>query len=129
MAAIEWRDDRNVGIGFMDHDHLHAATLINQMAAAEPAARLDLLDSFIAHCRDHFAREEAMMARTRFFATHCHAGEHERVLAELDDVRKRLAGGDPQQAYFERGLPDWLNEHRDTMDFVTAEFARKTGEQ
>jgi len=49
------------------------------------------------------------------------------VLAELDGVLARLRGGDPQDEDFTRTLPNWLMNHRNTMDFVTAQFARSAG--
>lgn len=127
MPVIQWHDGLNVGMEFMDADHAEAAVQINALAAAEGAERLGLLRHFIGHCREHFAREEAMMVATGFFATACHHGEHQRVLAELEGVLAKLGSGEPQDSYFSRALPDWLMNHRGTMDFVTAEFARAAG--
>lgn len=127
MAALDWHDGLNVGVGFMDADHAEAAALINALAEGGAEARIGTLEHFIDHCREHFAREEAMMQKTGFFAYGCHQGEHQRVLAELDGVLARLKAGEAQDAYFARDLPDWLMNHRNTMDFVTAEFARSAG--
>lgn len=127
MSAIEWHDGLNVGVGFMDADHAEAAALINALATASGAGRIAALEHFIAHCRAHFAREEAMMEKTGFFAHGCHAGEHQRVLAEFDVVLARLKGGNEQDEYFATTLPNWLMNHRNTMDFVTAQFARSAG--
>ncbi|HLO78092.1 MAG TPA: hemerythrin domain-containing protein [Magnetospirillum sp.] len=127
MAAIEWHEGLNVGMAFMDDDHAEAARLINTMAASAGPERIQALRHFIDHCREHFAREEAMMAKTGFFAQGCHAEEHSRVLAELDGVLARLLAGDGQDAYFATALPDWLMNHRNTMDLVTAQFARSAG--
>lgn len=127
MHAIQWHDGLNVGMGFMDDDHVQAAAQINALAAASVEARIPLLRHFIDHCREHFAREEAMMEKTGFFALHCHQGEHTRVLAELDAVLLRLHSGDAQDHYFTQALPGWLLDHRGTMDMVTAHFARSTG--
>lgn len=127
MQAIEWHDGLNVGVAFMDADHAEAAAQINALAAAEGTDRIALLHHFITHCREHFAREEAMMEQTGFFAAPCHQGEHNRVLTELDAVLARLQAGESQDDYFATGLPNWLITHRGTMDFVTAEFAAKVG--
>lgn len=127
MLAIQWHDGLNVGVGFMDDDHAEAAAQINGLAAHSGAARIELMDHFIAHCRDHFAREEAMMEQTGFFALGCHKGEHTRMLAELGLVLARLRGGDEQDEYFTRTLPGWLMVHRNTMDIVTAQFAQSAG--
>ena len=127
MQVIQWHDGLNVGMAFMDADHAEAAAQINELAAAEAPERIPLLRHFIIHCREHFAREEAMMEKTGFFAFGCHQGEHQRVLAELDAVLAKLQAGDSQDSYFLQALPAWLMNHRNTMDFVTAEFARSAG--
>ncbi len=127
MLAIQWHDGLNVGLEFMDHDHAEAAALINEMASATGEARAAALERFIAHCREHFAREEAMMGKIGFFALGCHQGEHERVLAELDGVMTKMRAGEAQDHYFAKVLPEWLLTHRGTMDAVTAQFARSAG--
>lgn len=127
MTVLEWHAGLNVGIGFMDDDHEVAAGQINALAEAALPQRLDLARDFLDHCRHHFAREEEMMKATGFFAYGCHQGEHERVLAELQAVVAKLEAGDPQDDYFTKRLPEWLMIHRNTMDFVTAEFARNAG--
>lgn len=127
MAVLEWSDALDVGIGFMDMDHAEAADLINALAEAAPERRIPMLEEFIRHCSEHFAREEAMMDRVGFFAAMQHKAEHARVLAELDEVLKGLRAGQAQDEYFQESLPDWLINHRDTMDFVTAQYAQQQG--
>lgn len=129
MAVLQWHDGLNVGVEFMDDDHAEAAALINELAEAAGETRVAVMRRFCDHCRAHFAREEEMMKATGFFAFGCHAGEHQRVLAELADVLSRLELGQPQDEYFNRDLPVWLMNHRNTMDFVTAQFAREAGYQ
>lgn len=127
MAVLNWTADLNVDVAFMDHDHEEAAALINGMAATAGAERVALLEKFIAHCREHFGREEAMMTQVGFFAQGCHTGEHERVLAELEGVLAKEKAGQSLDQYFTSGLPEWLMNHRNSMDFVTADFARRAG--
>jgi hemerythrin len=127
MGVLHWDDGLNVGVGFMDADHEIAANQINALAEAAPAERISLLAAFIDHCRHHFGREEALMEKSGFFALGCHRGEHQRVLAELVEVEARLKAGDAQDGYFTRDLPGWLMIHRNTMDAITAEFARSAG--
>lgn len=127
MAVLDWTKELDVGVAFMDHDHEEAAAAINAMAEAAGDGRIELMERFIAHCRDHFGREEAMMKAVGFFALGCHAGEHQRMLAELDHVLAKLKNGEQLDEYFTRELPGWLMNHRNTMDFVTADFARRAG--
>lgn len=127
MAVLNWGEDWLLGISWQDSDHEQAVAEINAMAEAEPQARLALLDHFIDHCRVHFAHEEEMMRASRFFALVPHKGEHDRVLAELERVRTRLAQGDAQDDFFRSALPRWLRDHRDSMDLVTSQFALSAG--
>ncbi len=127
MAVLEWHEGLNVGVGFMDDDHAEAAALINELAEASGVARVEALRHFIDHCREHFAREEELMKATGFFALGCHAGEHQRMLAELADILSRIEAGQVLDDYFRRELPGWLMIHRNTMDAVTAQFARQAG--
>ena len=101
--------------------------MINRMAAAAPSERLEMARTFSRHCVEHFAREEAMMVKTGFFALDPHRDEHRRVLAELDEVIRSLEGGDPCEEYFAVDLPQWFLEHRATMYYVTSGYALEHG--
>lgn len=127
MAVLEWSEALDVGISFMDMDHAEAADLINGLAEATLERRIPLLEEFIRHSSAHFVREEAMMEKVGFFATVQHKAEHGRILAELDEVLKGLRAGKSNEAYFQETLPDWLVNHRDTMDFVSAQYAQQQG--
>lgn len=128
-SVIRWSDALKVGIEFVDHDHQEAVEIINRMAAIAWEGGVPLADlaAFRHHCADHFAREEEMMRNVAFFATEPHGAEHRRVLAELDATLARLAAGEDCRAYFTEALPQWFLDHRATMDFVTADFARERG--
>ncbi|WP_096704091.1 hemerythrin family protein [Magnetospirillum sp. 15-1] len=126
-AVIRWGEPLLLGVAFVDHDHCEAVEMINRMAAAAPSERLEMARTFSRHCVEHFAREEAMMVKTGFFALDPHRDEHRRVLAELDEVIRSLEGGDPCEEYFTVDLPQWFLEHRATMDYVTSGYALEHG--
>ena len=128
-SVIRWTDALLVGVGFIDRDHRDAVEAINRMAAAshDGLPVLADLDAFRHHCAEHFGREEEMMRQVGFFALEPHSGEHERVLAEMDGILEQMRAGESCRAYFTEALPQWFLEHRATMDFVTAEFARNRG--
>ncbi|CCQ73131.1 bacteriohemerythrin [Magnetospira sp. QH-2] len=125
MTALTWTDDFKVGVAFMDDDHLEAVNLINEMAEATGDSLIALMTQFLDHCTEHFGREEEMMRTIGFFAYPMHKGEHERVLAELRVVLSRLQAGEEAdlKSYFSEGLANWLIDHRNTMDMVTATFS------
>jgi hemerythrin len=128
-SVIRWTDALLVGVDFIDRDHQDAVEAINRMAAAchDGLPVLADLEAFRHHCALHFGREEEMMRQVDFFALEPHSGEHERVLAEMDRIAEQLRAGEACLAYFAEDLPQWFLEHRATMDFVTAEFARNRG--
>jgi hemerythrin len=128
-SVIRWSDALLVGMGFIDRDHQEAVEAINRMAAASQDGLPVLadLEAFRHHCAEHFGREENMMRQVSFFALEPHSGEHERVLAEMDQILSRVRAGEPCLSYFTEALPQWFLEHRATMDFVTADFARNRG--
>ena len=128
-SVIRWSDALLVGIGFIDRDHQDAVEAMNRMAAAshEGLPVLADLEAFRHHCAEHFGREEDMMRQVGFFALEPHSGEHDRVLAEMDQILGRMRTGEACPAYITEALPQWFLEHRATMDFVTAGFARGRG--
>ncbi|OAN52254.1 hemerythrin [Paramagnetospirillum marisnigri] len=128
-SVIRWTDSLLLGVEFVDHDHRHAVDAINHLAAlaVEGGDLTADAEAFRDHCAEHFAREEAMMTRTAFFGLEPHRDEHQRVLAELDGIILRLKAGEDCRDYFTEALPQWFLEHRATMDFVTADFARERG--
>jgi hemerythrin len=126
-AVIRWGEPLLLGLEFVDRDHCEAVGMINRLAAADPAERLDLARIFLEHCADHFAREEDLMVKTGFFALEPHGEEHRRVLGELAEVVARLEAGDPCEEYFTVDLPQWFLEHRATMDYVTTGYALEHG--
>jgi hemerythrin len=105
-----------LGVAAIDRDHRDAAELLE--AAAAPGADIkEMAARLLAHCREHFAREEALMAECGFFAAHCHAEEHRRVLAEAEAA---ALGREAEARDYVLGVfPRWLVEHAATMDTVT----------
>lgn len=128
-SVIRWSDALLLGVDFIDQDHAEAVEEINRLAAlaADGADMIEAAVRFRRHCDEHFAREEAMMKQTGFFAIEPHCGEHRRVIAELDAVIDRLRQGEACRDYFTVALPQWFLEHRSTMDYVTSDFARERG--
>jgi hemerythrin len=129
LAAIP-----QVPVPFMNEDHAEEARLVNALADALAAVRAgqgskaDVLDRWRAlerHTREHFERENEAMRRAAFHAYPVHAGEHERVLAEMAAEAGAFAeGGDAERLwiYVTHAVPAWFVRHIQTMDQVTARF-------
>lgn len=126
---MKWTDELKVGLGVIDADH---EVFVAQLNAAEAASDEEFparVAELATHTREHFAREEAIMDETGFFAADMHKSEHRRVLAEVDAMAAKLAAGDlaAVRQWVASGLPEWFLQHRGTMDAVTAMFARQRG--
>lgn len=126
---MEWSDALKVGVEAIDTDH---ELFVAELNAAAASPDLDFPMHFaelVEHTRAHFAREESIMEATGFFASEVHKAEHRRVLAEVERIADRLEAGDlaAARAYVADDLPAWFLQHRNTMDLVTASFARQHG--
>ena len=125
-----------VAVEFMNSDHHEAVDLANileahlEAEAVDEAAVETALRAFLDHTREHFGREEEEMRRTQFPVYAVHKGEHDRVLEDMEVVHGDwVAGKDAQSLLvWVRGpLPEWLVEHIQTMDTITAQFIANAG--
>jgi len=110
MASLEWSEKLENGLPRMDDTHREFVELYNVVANAGPDAFLAAYDAFVAHTEAHFAQENRWMEAVNFPG--CHRVEHDRVLAVLHDIRKRVAAGDTFFAKrLVQELPAWFDHH------------------
>jgi hemerythrin-like metal-binding protein len=79
--------------------------------------------------RYHFKGEEVMMQEKNFPPYPFHKGEHDKVLSIMNDIFLKWKETNDIQVlkqYFIEELPQWLVQHIQSMDTVTAMFF-KTG--
>lgn len=121
--ALSWRDGLRVGHASMDAQHAALVSAIAALRHAPAAAVEAALRALTLHLREHFRDEEAWMADSAFPARDCHAAEHRAVLASLDGVTRRVAGGEPEAARrLAEALADWLPAHADHLDAPLAQW-------
>lgn len=127
---LSWTDKLALGHAAIDDDHRFAVDTMARIATAGDAEVTGLFTDLVAHMYEHFAREEALMRACNFPALDCHVGEHTRVLGLLDGLAARVAAGDLDVArgFAAEAGPAWFLDHRNTMDFVTVNFARAHAE-
>lgn len=119
MPQMEWSESLVQGLAPMDVTHQEFVEVYNQLASAGVEAFLPRLDAFIAHCEVHFDQENRWMEAVNFPG--CHRGEHDRVLAVVRDVRKRVAAGDLFLGKcLVDELPAWFENHAGGMDAALA---------
>ncbi|WP_457625888.1 bacteriohemerythrin [Persephonella sp.] len=81
--------------------------------------------AFYEDVKQHFSSEQEMMEKYNFFAYPMHRGEHDMVLAQLENLKRRWEKEqNPEliKAYVEKEFLPWLMNHIQTMDTVTAHF-------
>lgn len=130
MTLIKWTDELKRGISFQDDDHEEAVTVMNALQTCSDDELPGLFNQLHTHTKEHLNRENELMDRIGFFAIEVHKGEHDRVLAQMQEFQDKLDAGDiaDVRKYVQETVPDWFLNHLDTMDTATAMFARQKGE-
>ena len=128
MSLIEWSPQWHVGVAQMDATHEEFVALINALDEAQGSTFVALYARLLAHTREHFAHEEALMLKSGFPAIVEHTSEHRRVLGEMERFGSRVREGKLQlaRAYVQDAIPQWFSLHRSTMDMATAVHLRAT---
>ena len=138
-TLLPWRQEWCTGSDFIDEDHREMVRLVNDLQQSDArwvgdtSARSDdrgvlaRFESLIEHLRDHFAREETLMREIDDPDIQVHQCEHSLQLAELAELRRRLAhhghgGLDPETLSW---IKRWCCDHLVSEDRRLAEsFAR-----
>lgn len=118
---IPWQEEWTLNHPKMDETHHEFIAEINHMLAVPDAEMLAAVDQFIEHTVAHFEQEREWMESTNFPPKGCHIGEHDRVLAIVQQVRGMVEGGDYAigRRLAEELVP-WFNQHAQTMDAALA---------
>lgn len=138
MSSLPLTSIPSVMLDFMNDDHCEATRMTNALyEMVQDAAKDETYDRALItaalieiynHDKEHFAREEAEMERTGFPAYSCHKGEHERVLAEMQEILTAWQDDMPPLAlasYLTDTMAPWFINHINTMDTVTAMFVSR----
>ena len=128
MNFVEWPGDMRVGIPQIDADHEGLVETLNDLhevlsSGAGGRDGADLLLRFIRLSKEHFRREEEIMAEHGYPAL----AEHEREHGELMTVLSFLLDAvRTEQAMLEAGTLDyirrWLCGHIENSDAALAAF-------
>ena len=108
--ALAWSDDLKVGNAVMDADHQELFHLLARFEGADAAAWVAAFEALALHLREHFERENELMRR------HAEAGEM-LAAAKAGDLA-------PARTYLADVVGPWFLNHRNTMDWVTAQFLK-----
>jgi hemerythrin len=98
LRPIVWSEAFHMGDAAVDAEHQHFIDIVNRLNAAirdhgDPADIAAICDSLVTDAAEHFASEEAAMARHGFGGLPAHRREHRRLLAFIrsEAARVRIA--------------------------------------
>lgn len=123
MPLINWRDEFEIGIEEIDHEHQELISLINEaynalQAAADMPSIAAFFGEIYARISAHFALEESVMRRLRYDQLGAHKAEHEELLDGIRDIMDGYERGDyaQYQDLLAKHLEDWFTDHFKTQD-------------
>lgn len=111
-AAFVWSEVYATGFADVDFQHQRLVGMVNQMAAQDSAPGAEVFDALIGYAAQHFADEEALMARSHLDpeAVAEHVAQHRAFVAEVLSMRQQDAAGS-DLATTQRFLASWLAFH------------------
>ena len=142
---LVWRDAWYLGIAAPDTDHRELVRLLNRLLESQGQARGDPdgqsadggqgtagpdqvteLAGLIVHLREHFRREEALMAAIAYAGLEDHCSEHAMQIAELLTLCRELenSGASRLAAESLECIKRWCFDHFVTEDRRLAEAYR-----
>lgn len=123
MSLIEWKDEFEIGIPSVDHEHRALIQVINELhgkLAGNPNKETvaEFLGEIHALISAHFALEEQEMREMGYDELGEHKEEHEELLDEIRDIMDELdrdRTGKYENDLGER-LNEWFTAHFRTRD-------------
>lgn len=91
MPLVDWREEFQVGVPAVDHEHRELIRLINRLHDSMLSPDSDVtvtqfLGEIYARISAHFALEERIMQDARYDQFAEHKADHERLLEEIRDI-------------------------------------------
>jgi hemerythrin len=126
MTYFIWTNSLNTGVDLIDDDHRQLVGMINALNDAIAEGRGQdvmgkVLDNMILYCRVHFGREEGVMQLTNYPKYQQHKREHEKLLHEIDLLKKDYDKGvTVNSTHMAKMLGDWLRNHIVSVDMQLA---------
>jgi hemerythrin len=127
MSLLRWKDEYLTEVEEIDTQHQRLINLINGIYDLMRSGRGDeaiaeAMGEVIDFTRFHFSEEEKFMEATGYAGREGHAGEHERLLDQIIELRRSVQDGrtvvSMNEIYF---LKDWLLSHFQGPDRILAQ--------
>ncbi|MGE5622671.1 MAG: bacteriohemerythrin [Bacillota bacterium] len=127
---LAWTDLLLVRHDAIDADHRHLFAVASRLHAGIREGEgkslvREIFRELMAYAREHFAREEALMAAIRFSEKEEHVFEHRLLTYRLNNLLYQFEGGQSNLAEeLEIFLDRWLARHILTSDLQFAQSVR-----
>ena len=131
MAFLEWTENLSINFRLLDADHKRLIELINKLhdASLVPnnnTAAQNAMAQLVDFTKTHFIHEETLMRKTAYPQFIPHKIEHDRLMKQIEDFRKRYAAGQvglsQDTVVF---LRTWLCDHIMKVDHYLGEWLAK----
>ena len=128
MAFVTWDESLDVGVPQFNEDHRRLVAFINDLhggivSGIGISQMTYILDGLIDYTKNHFAREEEMMAKHDYPDIKAHRREHYELMKQVAEFSARLREG---KASFTLELmsflKDWLVKHIKGTDMKYRDF-------
>lgn len=98
MSTLEWQDRYSVGVDEIDSDHHEIVSIINKLDEVMSSGKArdglpSIMGRLVDYTRDHFRREEALMAQYQYPETDQHKETHKKFIAEFGKIQAALVRG------------------------------------
>jgi hemerythrin-like metal-binding protein len=117
MPIVTWKDDYNVNVTEIDHQHQQMLNLVNDLHASveSHADKADLKSKLIElseFTRSHFSDEERLMEEHGFPGLDEHQNQHRILLQHLEELVQAVSRGNRVTFYSDYDISsDWALSH------------------
>ena len=126
MTTLQWSDDLELGLAYMDETHREFVDLLASAAEAVDSQLVAVWQDVVAHTEDHFGREDKWMRDSAFPPGDCHATEHDAILQVMrEGARRGAAGNLAMVRQLARELGVWFAGHAQSMDTALAMYLKE----
>jgi len=123
MALMNWKDDFETGIDYLDDEHRRLVALVNEACEsmggdAPESVVADCLGRLYTQINAHFALEERLMRERKYAAYDKHKVEHEALLEEIRYMMEAYERGACETCGMtpDECLTAWLYKHFQAQD-------------
>jgi hemerythrin len=117
MSLMTWNDTFSTGVKAMDEQHQGLVNTLNELHDAMlhgggKSTAGPLLTRLVKYTHEHFASEEALMARTKYPKLSAHLGKHKDLTTQVETFVGRYQRGELSlNVDLLMFLRNWLTTH------------------